>query len=182
MTIKQNPGRTVAMAAAAALLGLSSVAGASPKYDYAQVISAEPVIRYVTVKVPVRECWEQTEYYTVDPRPAGGAGGTILGAVIGGVVGHNIGHGRHRDVATVAGTVIGAAIGTDIARDRYEAAGGPVQQARVVERCQTEVREHQQERIDGYRVIYRYHGQKYATTMPHDPGKKLRIRVDIRPA
>jgi len=31
-------------------------------------------------------------------------------------------------------------------------------------------------------VMYCYHGQKYMTEMPYDPGRKIRIRVDIRPA
>jgi uncharacterized protein YcfJ len=182
MTIKQSPRRTAGLIAAAALLGFSNFAGAGPKYDYAQVISAEPVIRYVTVKTPVRECWEQTEYYTVDPRPAGGAGSTLLGAVIGGVVGHQLGSGHGKNAATFAGGLVGAAIGSDIARKRALEAGGPVQRSRVVERCETQVREHREERIDGYKVIYQYHGQKYATTMPNDPGRKLRIRVEVRPA
>jgi uncharacterized protein YcfJ len=182
MTIKQSPRRTAGLIAAAALLGISTTAVASPKFDYAKVVSSNPVIRYVTVKTPVRECWDETEYYTVDTRRSGRAGGTILGAVIGGVVGHQIGSGRGNDAATVVGSLLGAAIGNDVSERRYIASGGPVQQSRVVERCETHIREHREERIDGYQVVYMYHGQKYATTMPHDPGKKLRIRVDVRPA
>jgi hypothetical protein len=44
------------------------------------------------------------------------------------------------------------------------------------------VEEHEERRIDGYRVIYVYNGQKFATDMPYDPGRELRVRVDIRPA
>ena len=36
------------------------------QYDYARVISSEPIIRYVTVSTPVRECWQDVEYYTVN--------------------------------------------------------------------------------------------------------------------
>ena len=36
--------------------------------------------------------------------------------------------------------------------------------------------------IDGYDVVYRYKGQRYATRMPYDPGDSLKVRVDIRPA
>ena len=50
-----------------------------------------------------------------------------------------------------------------------------------MERCETRYREHREERIDGYRVLYRYRGQKYMTEMPYDPGNRLRVRVDIRP-
>ena len=51
-----------------------------------------------------------------------------------------------------------------------------------MQRCETRYREHREQRIDGYRVLYRYHGQKYMTEMPYDPGNKLRVRVDVRPA
>lgn len=150
-------------------------------YDYARVISSEPIVRYVTVTTPVQECWTDTEYYTVAHRPKGVAGGTIVGAIIGGVIGNQFGHGHHRDHATVLGTMAGAAIGTEVATAR---AGGyeTTQYARPVRRCETNYATREEERIDGYRVIYVYNGQKYATRMPVDPGKRIRIRVDVRPA
>ena len=70
-------------------------------YDYAHVISSEPIIRYVTVRTPVQECWNDTEYYSVAQRPRGTAGGTIIGAIIGGVI--------------AAALMIGAAIGAHLA-------------------------------------------------------------------
>jgi uncharacterized protein YcfJ len=150
-------------------------------YDYARVLSVEPNVRYVTVTTPVRECWEETRHYTVEHRPAGGAASTLVGAIIGGVVGHQFGSGRGNDVATVAGTLVGAAIGNDSARrsapyhetTRYE---------RPVQRCETRYSSHEEQRIDSYRVIYSYHGRKYATDTPYDPGDRIRIRVDVRPA
>ena len=150
-------------------------------YDYAKVISAQPIVNYVTVKTPVRECWEEMQYYTVDRHPRYGRGGTLVGALIGGVVGHQFGSGRGNDAATVAGTLIGAAIGSESSRARYDD-HGVERVARPVERCETRYQAHQEKRIDGYNVVYRYHGQKYATRMPYDPGKKVKIRVDIRPA
>ena len=154
--------------------------GRGPVYDYAKVISARPIIRHVTVTTPVKECWQDTEYYTVNHRPAGAGGSTLVGAILGGVVGHQFGSGRGNDAATVAGSLIGAAIASDASRRRY---GGSYEttHSRPVTRCETQYREHQEERIDGYDVVYRYNGQRYATRMPHDPGRKLRIRVDIRP-
>ena len=189
MTIKRV---TAGLLAATALLGLSTTAvadhsvngrgNAGPMYDYAQVISSEPVVRYVTVTTPVRQCWEETEYYTVDPRHFGGSGGTLVGAIIGGVVGHQFGSGRGNDAATIAGSLIGAAIGSDASRRSYNSTRAPIEESRVVQRCKTELRRHQEERIDGYRVVYRYNGQRYATTMAHDPGRRIRVRVDVRPA
>ena len=155
--------------------------GSDAIYDYARVIQAEPIIRYVTVTTPVQECWSDTEYYTVAHRPKGTFGGAIFGAIVGGVIGNQFGHGHHRDQATVLGSLAGAAIGSELAAAK---AGGyaTTQHSRPVRRCETRYTNHQEERIDGYRVIYVYNGQKYATRMPTDPGRRLRIRVDVRPA
>lgn len=182
--------KLAALASAAMLFGSSATALADDdgsygrsdraQYDYAQVISAQPIINYVTVKTPVRECWEETQHYTVDRNAGRRGGGTLLGAVIGGVIGHQFGSGRGNDAATIAGSLIGAAVGNDAAAKRHPY--GEERHARPVERCETSYRSHREERIDGYRVTYRYHGQKYMTEMPYDPGKKIRVRVDVRPA
>ena len=175
--------KTAAAIVTLAAIGLSAPAFADrnrAQYGYARVISSEPIIRYVTVTTPVRECWDDVEYYTVNRRAPGTGASTLVGAVIGGVIGHQFGSGRGNDAATVAGALIGAGVGHDSAQRR--AGYGPVQYSRPVERCKTVIREHQEERIDGYRVVYKYHGQKYATTMPYDPGRELRVRVDVRPA
>ncbi len=146
-------------------------------YDYAKVVQVEPIVRYVTVTTPVKECWNETRHYTVNHGP-NVAGGTLAGAIIGGVIGHQFGSGRGNDAATVAGTLIGAAIGNDAARKRGH---GVSTYARPIQRCETNYRSHEEERIDGYRVVYRYHGQRYATRLPYDPGKRIRVRVDVRP-
>lgn len=191
---------TAGWAMAAMLLGLATQANADhdhtyrattvstsgyarargPVYDYARVISARPIVRYVTVTTPVKECWQDTQYYTVNHRAPGAAGSTLFGALVGGVIGHQFGSGRGNDAATVAGTLLGAAIANDAAKRNH---GGSYQttHSRPITRCETQYREHEEKRIDGYNVVYRYNGQKYATRMPHDPGRRIRIRVDIRP-
>ncbi len=181
--------QTAGLATAALLLGLATQAvadhddyrGAGPVYDYAQVLSSKPIVRYVTVKTPVRECWDDVEYYTVNHRPPGVGAKTLVGAIIGGVIGHQFGSGHGNDAATVAGTLLGATIANQSA---YKHGGkyGATQYSRPVKRCETQYRNHQEERIDGYQVVYRYNGQKYSTRMPHDPGRRIRVRVDIRPA
>jgi len=175
---------TAILASAAVLLGAAGTASADgrAKYDYAKVLSSEPIVRYVTVTRPVRQCWQDTEYYTVNHRAPRAKGGAIVGAVLGGVIGHQFGSGRGNDAATVAGTLIGAAIGSESARSRYDGPYGPTTYSRPVERCESRLEEQQEERIDGYRVVYRYHGQKYVTEMPYDPGNRIRVRVDVRPA
>ena len=181
-TIMNSKRTTAGLATAALLLGLSTQAAAQPLYGYADVISVTPIVRYVTVTTPVQECWDDVQYYTVNQRPPGVGAKTLAGAIIGGVIGHQFGSGRGNDAATVAGALIGAGVGNHRAYATSGGAYGPVQEARTVRRCETKYREYQEERVDGYDVVYRYHGQKYATRMPHDPGRKLRVRVDIRPA
>ena len=151
-------------------------------YDYAKVESVQPNVRYVTVRRPVEECWEETRHYTVERRPPGSAAGTLVGAVIGGVIGHQFGSGRGNDAATVAGTLIGAAVGNDRAKRRAGYSYETTRYERPVQRCRTSYASHQEERVDSYHVVYSYKGQRYATDMPYDPGKRLRIRVDVRPA
>lgn len=151
-----------------------------PVYDYARVLSAEPIVRYVTVETPVRECWEETRRYAVQDHTPGVAGRTLFGAILGGVIGHQFGSGRGNDAATVAGTLIGASIANDAARRK--AGYSTTEYSRPVKRCETRYQSHEEERIDGYRVLYDYNGQKYRTRTPYDPGERLRIRVDVVPA
>ena len=177
---------TASLTAASLLFAASSTAFADygrgaqkAKFDYAKVISAEPIVRYVTVKTPQRECWEETRTRVEHRGSPGNPAGTLVGAVIGGVVGHQFGSGRGNDAATVAGALIGAAVGNNSSK---RAPRETVRYEEPVQRCETTIVEREEERIDGYRVVYRYQGQRYATRMPYDPGDKLRVRVDVRPA
>ena len=149
-------------------------------YDYARVLSVEPVVRYVTVTTPVKECWDDVQTYSTNNYAPGRAGKTLFGAILGGVIGHQFGSGHGNDAATVAGALIGAGIASN--RGHQEPTYHTTRYSRPVRRCETNYQSHEEERIDGYNVIYSYHGRKYATKTPFDPGKKLRIRVDVRPA
>jgi uncharacterized protein YcfJ len=171
--------------------------------EYARVVDVDPIRRQVRVVQPVQQCYEQTRY---EQAPAydssyddygdrrGGArrngeqaaGAMILGGLIGAALGNQIGHGDGRRAATVAGALIGTAIGHDTAHrdDRY----GSVRtgyyappEARTVTRCETRMTEQWEERIDGYRVTYEYNGRRFETRLPYDPGRTLRVRVDVRP-
>jgi uncharacterized protein YcfJ len=149
-------------------------------YDYAEVLSVEPNVRHVTVTTPVRECWDETRYYTVDEHRPGSFAGALFGAVLGGVIGHQFGSGSGNDAATVAGALVGAAVGSDSGRSEH-ATYETTEYARPVRRCETRYTTREEERVDSYRVIYRYNGRKYATDTPYDPGERIRIRVDVRP-
>jgi uncharacterized protein YcfJ len=156
-------------------------------YDFARVVDVDPIVRHVHVTVPRRECWTETHYETVQyggPHRSS-AGSMILGGLIGAAVGNQIGSGDGRRAATVAGALIGTAIGHDVAERRAAQTGGPVYtETRPYESKHCEVRyEHtEEERIEGYRVTYEYHGRRHTTELPYDPGDRIRVRVDVHPA
>lgn len=144
--------------------------------DTAKVISVTPIYRQTSSSRPKRECWEEEVFYPVDDDHDNTALNMIVGGAIGGALGHNI--GRHSDSAKVAGAVIGSAIGYDRAqrhRGKHKLRRG------VEERCQTVYENISHERIDGYRVTYRYHGQTFTTITDEDPGKRLRLRITLTP-
>ena len=152
-------------------------------YDYAKVIDVQPLVSRVRVSTPEQECWDETRYdqggYRAPARSS--AGGTLLGAVIGAAIGNQIGHGDGRRAATAAGAVIGAGIGNNQAQRR---AGYPAAPPREysVQRCETRYHDEWQERTDGYRVTYLYHGRRQVTELPYRPGDRIRVRVDVSPA
>jgi uncharacterized protein YcfJ len=147
-------------------------------YDYAQVVSSEPMYQTVSYSVPVEQCRQQTVAYEEPQRRS--ATPTILGAVIGGALGNAVGSGtRNKQVGVAVGAVLGGSIGNDIGR-RQQGYGQPVRYG-TEEVCATQYEERAEQRLTGYRVTYRYAGETYTTTMDRDPGSSLRVRVDVTP-
>lgn len=150
-------------------------------YDYARVVDVQPLTTRVRVSTPQRECWDEVRHddrgYGNGPRSS--AGGALLGAVIGGVIGNQIGSGRGRDAATAAGAVIGAGIGHRQAERRN---GNPPPREYTVQRCETRYQSQYEERVEAYRVTYVYNGRRQVTELPYNPGERIRVRVDVRPA
>jgi uncharacterized protein YcfJ len=151
-------------------------------HEYARVLDVDPIISRVRVSNPARECWNETQTVYTNPRSSTPRS-TLVGGLIGGAVGHRIGHRAglgHDPMAVVAGGLIGAAIGHDIGERRDERNGNyavPVE--RSVERCNVSYHDSWEERIDGYRVTYIYHGRTYTTRMPYDPGPTVRMNDDL---
>ena len=160
-------------------------------FESAPVLSVRPV----TERTPVNreECWsEQRRGYEERrvTRQSDGAAigpGTVLGAIIGGVAGHQVGGGRGKDAATAGGAIVGGLIGNQVDRDQGRAGAGtetveverrPV--TREVERCRT-VQDVREVPV-GYDVRYRYGGREFVTRLPYDPGRRIRLAVDVRVA
>jgi uncharacterized protein YcfJ len=153
----------LAAAAALALLGASAAASAA---EYATVVSSTPVTG--SVAVPRQDCIQGEQI--VQQAPSGA--GALLGAIAGGVVGNQFGHGFGRAAATGLGAVAGSAIGNNVEANANPPTAVPVQRCRTVQS--------RENRIVGYDVVYEYHGQRYSTRLPQDPG--ARLAVDVRPA
>lgn len=148
--------------------------GGTQYYDYAKVVKVVPIYRMVRINQPRRVCWNERvphrAYYNGSATP------TIVGGIIGGAVGNRFGRGRGRDVATIAGVILGSSIARDMQRTSQGVSAPYVESRRV---CG--VRDHyvEQERLDGYRISYRYRGRIYTTTMDRDPGKRVRVNVSV---
>lgn len=149
-------------------------------YVYATVTSVKPIVRYVTVSRPERVC-EEVEVYNDRRRHSDSAGGTIVGGLLGGVIGRQIGGGKGRDAATIAGVLIGSAIGHDN-EHKNQSNSRSHNSSQVREVCQTRYSRHEEERIDGYRVTYRYNGELFTTRTNYEPGDKIRLLITARPA
>lgn len=146
-------------------------------WEYAKVVSADPVIRQVRVSEPQRECHEEPVTERTVYRGSQDPAAPLFGAIIGGVIGHQFGGGRGKDVATVAGALIGA---NHVAT--HGSSGNRVVERTVYEtRCSTVHYARYEDRIEGYNVAYRYQGHTYRTWLPYDPGKRMRVRVDVSP-
>jgi uncharacterized protein YcfJ len=176
---------TIKTALTTAVCGLLiSAAPARASHDddavwaYAKVVDVDPIYREVRVRAPRQVCEEvpvvERTHYRGGPDP----GRVLVGAVIGGVIGHQFGSGRGNDVATAAGAFIGA---NEAAQNSYRS--GRVVEREVLEtRCETVREARYESRVEGYDVTYRYQGRLYHTRTNYDPGRRIRVRVDVTPA
>jgi uncharacterized protein YcfJ len=144
-------------------------------YEYADVISVEPIIERVEVPVSGKVCWDE-EVYHRHPRYRSGVP-QIFGSIIGGVIGNQFGGGRGKDVMTFAGAAMGAAV----ARDVQEHNGRGEQYATTELRCEIETDYREEDTVVGYNVTYDYLGETYRARMDYPPKDKIRVRVSVAP-
>lgn len=149
-------------------------------FAHAQVVRVEPIIRMVTVATPRRECWDEKVRHIQHHGTKGSGSYTpmAVGGIVGGVVGNQFGGGRGKDILTVAGALLGASIGRDMARPHPH---GQRVYTTTERRCEVLDEYYEEERIEGYRVTYRYKGKRFETRTDHHPGKRIRIKVQVEP-
>lgn len=149
-------------------------------YVYANVIDVKPIKRYVTVSRPERVC-EEVEYRPRRRSRHNSSNGTIAGGLLGGVIGRQFGGGKGRDAATIAGVLIGSAIGHDNEVNDQRRRSNNRYQTQTRRECSTRYHRSQEERIDGYKVRYKYQGETFTTRTRYEPGKQIRLAVNVRP-
>ena len=137
--------------------------------DTAQVVSAVPV--YERFNEPKRDCWLETTTPQAAAQGDRSPAGALIGGIAGGLLGHQIGKGSGKDAATALGAITGAIVG-----DRMQSSPGATQ---TVERCR--VTDHWTQRLTGYSVTYRYGGREFSAVLPNDPGRSLRVNVQVSP-
>lgn len=151
----------------AGLIGLSASGMAQAQQERARVISSTPVVQKIAV--PRDVCHD--EVVSVPGRRTGA--GAIIGGIAGGAMGNAIGDGNGRALATMIGLVGGAVVGNHIEGPRHAS-------TQVVRQCTTQT--HFENRTVAYDVVYRYAGRNYQVQMPQDPGRFVKVNVNVTPA
>jgi len=160
---------------------------AATSYQQARVINAEPRYETVTYTVPVEQCRLESvpvNEYRDDGYQRRSYTAPIVGAIIGGALGNAVMHGKTKKrTGTAVGAVLGASIGADVSRQRapYRDYPGSRVSYRQQEVCETVEEVREERTISGYRVRYQFAGETYVTHMDRDPGRFLKVRVDVTP-
>ncbi len=149
-------------------------------FDYAKVVRAEPIYRQVRVSEPVRDCRQVPVYHTRS-HSSKSASGMLAGGLLGGIIGHQVGKGRDKRVATAVGTLIGAQIGHEAVNGHGDAGHRSREIVGYEKHCETHQEVRYEEVLDGYDVTYKYRGRHYNIVMPYDPGKRIKMRIQITP-
>ncbi|MFC1601953.1 glycine zipper 2TM domain-containing protein [Pseudomonadota bacterium] len=185
---------TIALSTLLAATQLFAGAGKNSYIDTAKVLDVEPIYETVTHAIPEESCWKKphrdkhqrsNRYQSRENKSYTGA---IAGGILGGVVGNQFGHGSGKKVMTVAGSLLGMSIGHDLSQetsyrsDDYGYNNQTKHRKRGRKhRCETTTRYESREEIAGYRVKYRYKGNTFWTQTQSHPGKRMKIRVKVRP-
>ncbi|MYM64766.1 glycine zipper 2TM domain-containing protein [Pseudomaricurvus sp. HS19] len=146
--------------------------------DFARVTHVEPIYETIAHRIPEQSCYIETRYVPVEQSRSHTP--MILGAIIGGALGNELGHNSsNKKVGAAVGGILGGSIGRDIGNSRNRDSG----HTRVVEEevCETQYRTEHEQRIVGYNVDYRYQGHDYRTQTDYDPGKRIKVAVNVRP-
>ena len=151
-------------------------------YDYADVVDATPLFKTVRISIPKEECWNERvpHHGNQHNRGTSDALGSVLGGVIGGAIGNEVGHSKkNKQVGAVVGAIVGSTIGKSIANNNGKRHGEVIYTTEEV--CRVYQDYHEEDRVIGYSVRYRYNNKSYTTRMKSDPGETIKLRLAISP-
>jgi uncharacterized protein YcfJ len=169
---------TLICAGSAAGVMAAHPALAQSQYVYAEVIETRPVYQALTVASPREECWEE-EVRVRDSRHNQSRTPVLISTIIGGALGNAVGNNKSSQrVGTVVGAVLGHSVGRDIVRANSHPQAARYQ---TVQHCETVTHYHEEERLMGYQVRYRYNGEEFTVRADQDPGDRIRLRVSHDP-
>ena len=174
----KKAGFLAAVLTGSGLMLSSTLAAAQPQYVFADVIETRPIYEAITVSEPREECW--TEQVRMNARHRSESRTPVLiSTIVGGAIGNALGNNKS---SQRVGTVVGAVLGHSVGRDIVSANSRP-QPARyeTVQHCEVVSHYRDEERLTGYQVRYLFNGEEYSVHTDRDPGKRIRLRVDVVP-
>lgn len=163
---------TMAMAPVLALADTHSTVIDAP------VESVQPLVEIVSQRIPIETCREERVRVIERAPERSSAVPTLVGGLVGGTVGRVIGQNSSKRGLI---TGVGAAVGAAVAHNRTTAARRDHEYYDTEEICSVdyEIREH--ERVNGYRVSYRFGDKIYTTRTASEPGNTIPVRIELDP-
>ncbi|ALN90306.1 glycine zipper 2TM domain-containing protein [Lysobacter gummosus] len=187
----------------------TSNASYSSQIDFARVIRVDPVFEtYSTQPVNGPRCYERPTYvqgdsyygdgngngdsyydsYGSERRSAGTEGGrtaaTVVGGIVGAVLGSKVGGGSARYATSAIGSMVGGMAGRSIYEQNKRSQQPRTGSVRVCDPVSSNGNYYStggERAVSAYDVTYEYAGKTYRTRTDHNPGDRIRVRVDVRP-
>ncbi|PHO12635.1 hypothetical protein CPG38_06695 [Malaciobacter marinus] len=148
-------------------------------YDFIDVDYSEVIYKYITVKEPIQECYEQEYKQRVDINSSYDNNSigldTIIGATAGVVIGNQIGKGNGNTAAKIVGGLLGGKIANEI---RGSNSDDYYYETKTRTKCVTKyINATRKKIIQGYKNHFTYDGIKYVkvTKKPQEQIKVTKI-------
>ena len=175
MVIKMKTPQILGLAFAA-VFSVHAAADRHIIYDYGTVIDTVPVVKTIRVSSPREECWEEDVQRRDRYRNDGVS--TVIGAIVGGAIGNAVGHSnKNKKVGAVVGAVLGGTVGHAVGSRKQ----GYANYRDTEEVCRVYQDYHEEDRVVGYKVRYRYNNETYSTRTDVDPGDTIKLRLALSP-
>lgn len=164
------------------LLSTMVFAKSQERFDVVRVTHSEPIYKHVTVKKPIRECYEEEYLQRVPSKRVYSENNsigldTIIGATAGVVIGNQIGRGNGRTAAKIVGGLLGGAVANNMRNN--SSYGEDEYVTRTKTKCVTKYEKIRRKKvIDGYKNYFIYDGVEYVK-VTKKAKRKIRVTKTI---